>query len=163
MHILRECSAFDSHLCLRDGVRSLSVAAFRDLIASSSARHPMIISGLGPHLTPRGLDIERLKTELLPPELAVPVRGREGRWDSSRFFAALEAGDSVYLADAPVARLCPWLLREVKVPRYFLHCFTHRTRTALQLAVEAPPSLSAQRAPSPACTLTRCAPTFGWW
>ena len=114
---------------------SLSVAAFRDLIAIT--KHPMILTGLGQHVAPRGLGLDRVKS-LLPADLAVPVRGMDGRWNADKFFERLEAGDPVYLADAPMARLCPWMLKEVKVPRYFLHCFTHRTRTPLPLVYETP-------------------------
>ena len=134
--VVCESAVDPAYRVLRFDCRSLSVAAFRDMISQS--RHPCLITGLHDCLAPRGLTLERLEQELLPPDLAVPVRGRDGRWDASRFFAALRSGEPVYLADAPVARLCPWLLREVKVPRYFLHCFTHRTRTPLPLAVETP-------------------------
>ena len=129
-------SAVDpAYRLLRWDCRFLSVAAFRDSIATT--KHPIILTGLGQHVAPRGLGLERVKA-LLPADLAVPVRGMDGRWNADKFFERLEAGDPVYLADAPIARLCPWLLKEVKVPRYFLHCFTHRTRTPLALVYETP-------------------------
>ena len=115
--------------------RFLSVKAFRELAASTQT--PIILSGLGHHVAPRGLDPDRLQT-LLPPDLAVPVREQDGRWNASRFFERLRAGDPIYCADAPLARLCPWVLRDVRVPRYFLHCFTHRTRQPLPLIYETP-------------------------
>ena len=129
-------SAVDSaYRVLRYDASCLSVGAFRELTASTC--HPIILTGLAPHLAPRGLDLKRVKA-LLPDGLAVPVRGRKGRWNSDRFFEGLEAGEDLYLADAPIARLCPWLLKEVKCPAYFLHCFTHRTRRQLPLIYETP-------------------------
>ena len=78
--VVCECPMDPTYRLLRWDCRSLSVAAFREMIAET--RHPMIITGLHDHLTPRGLSLQRLEKELLPPDLAVPVRGRDGRWDA---------------------------------------------------------------------------------
>ena len=113
---------------------TLSVAAFRAHCAAS--RCPLIITGLGPHLAPRGLSLERLRA-LLPADMAVPVRGH-GTMSAASFFGRLDAGEALYLADVPLAIHFPWLFDEVAVPAYFLHDFAHRTRRRLSIMHDTP-------------------------
>jgi hypothetical protein len=113
---------------------TLSVSAFREHCAES--RCPLIVTGLAPHLAPRGLDIARVR-ELLPAEMAVPVRG-QGTMSAASFFGRLDAGEPVYLADVPLAIHFPWLFDEVAVPGYFLHDFAHRTRRKLSIMHDTP-------------------------
>ena len=113
---------------------ALGVEAFRRRCAER--RCPLIVTGLAPHLAPRGLGVERLRT-LLPAEMAVPVRGH-GTMSAGSFFERLDAGEKLYLADVPVAHHFPWLFAEVGVPAYFLHCFCHRTRRRLSVMHDTP-------------------------
>jgi hypothetical protein len=114
----------------------LSVADFRR--RCRDGRCPLIITGLAQHLAPAtgGLSTAALRAAL-PAEMGVPVRGR-GVSSAGSFFDSLGRGEHVYLADVPVPRHFPWLLQLFHVPRYFTHCFTHRTRTRLSLVFDTP-------------------------
>lgn len=131
-------SPFDPTFCVRRVHHSqLTVAAFRHHVASKSPS-PLIITGLGEHLQcgGGGMSVEALRA-ILPPDMGIPVRGR-GTMAASDFFAALDAGESVYAADVPIARHFPWVHQLVQVPRYFAHCFSHRTRKSLSIALDTP-------------------------
>ena len=112
----------------------LSVAAFRRRCASS--RTPLILTGLGEVLAPLGLTAEVLQAAL-PAEMALPMRGRTPM-RAADFFDALRRHEPLYLADAPLAHHFPWLYQLVRVPRYFGHCFCHRTRARLSVAFDTP-------------------------
>jgi hypothetical protein len=114
---------------------SLSVADFRRHV-HDERRTPLIITGLGPHIAPGGFCEASLR-RVLPDGLGLPVRGH-GTLAAADFFRRFHAGDAVYVADVPVARHCPWLFNEFSVPRYFLHCYSHRTRRALSIAYDTP-------------------------
>ena len=113
---------------------SLSVADFRRRVHDE--RVPLIITGLGPHIAPRGFDARTLRAAL-PDGLVLPIRGR-GAMEASEFWTRYAAGERVYLADVPIARHAPWLYSLFRVPRYFLHCFSHRTRRPLSIAHDTP-------------------------
>ena len=103
-----------------------------------TARTPIIIEGLpvAPTEVPGGLTAAAMRAAL-PGDLAVPVRGR-GTMRADQFFKLLDAGEAVYLADVSITRHFPWLHRLVRVPAYFMHCFTHRTRETLSVAHDTP-------------------------
>ena len=112
----------------------LSVGAFRR--RASSCRNPLVVTGLGPHLAPYGLTAAVLRA-VIPVDLVVPVRGQPAR-RAADFFEALQQDEPLYLADAPIAHHFPWLYQLIKVPRYFRHCFCHRTRQNLSIAYDTP-------------------------
>lgn len=133
----RLCSHDCGYRVERIHFSELSVADFRRRTAMSP--NPIIITGLAEHMLPvgeGGLSAAVLR-ELLPARLIIPVRGR-GTTPAAQFFELLEAGEHVYLADVPLARHFPWLFQRVRVPRYFLHCFSHRTRRRLSIALDTP-------------------------
>ena len=114
----------------------LSVADFRNRIAHTAC--PIIIEGLP--VVEAG--VPALNAEVvraaLPADLSVPVRGRGGM-RADRFFEELQRAEgSIYLADASLTRHFPWMHRLLRVPRYFLHCFAHRTRQSLSIAHDTP-------------------------
>lgn len=100
-------------------------------------RAPLIIEGLPiaedgvPGLTAAAV------SAALDDDVPVPVRGA-GTLPAGEFFAALGRGEQLYLADLAVTRHFPWLHQLYRAPRYFLHCFTHRTRRALSVAHDTP-------------------------
>eukprot|EP00928_Gymnodinium_smaydae_P072041 TRINITY_DN5547_c0_g2_i1.p1 TRINITY_DN5547_c0_g2~~TRINITY_DN5547_c0_g2_i1.p1 ORF type:complete len:659 (+),score=94.57 TRINITY_DN5547_c0_g2_i1:47-2023(+) len=121
----------------------LSVADFRRHRVTSA--EPLIIEGLAPFLTlgsSLGFSLEVLR-DILQGDLEVPVRVR-GRsvpkMELCDFFEFLEKGEDVYLADVSISNYFPWLYELVQVPRYFLHCFSHRTRQR-NFACKGTPSL----------------------
>lgn len=109
----------------------LSVAEFRR--RWELAAEPLIIQGLAPFLASSeslGFSLEFLR-DVLQSDLEVPVRvcGRTvPKMELGDFFKLLDKGEDVYLADVSIAGYFPWLFEHVRVPRYFLHCFSHRTR-----------------------------------
>ncbi|KAL1514754.1 hypothetical protein AB1Y20_003840 [Prymnesium parvum] len=128
----------DAAYCVRRvHFSELSVAAFRQHVVSRS-RAPLIITGLGDQLpcSEAGLGVDVLQAAL-PHDFGLPVRGR-GVIPAEAFFAALAAGEQVYLADVSIARSFPWIHQLFRVPRYFTHCFTHRTRKNLSIAIDTP-------------------------
>lgn len=106
----------------------LSVAAFRrDRIARVN---PLIITGLAPYLAPGGLGLDLLR-EVLSPFASVPVLepcSKETLYETREFFERLRKGESLYLCDVSIDRHVPVLAQHVRAPRYFLHCFSRRTR-----------------------------------
>lgn len=113
----------------------LSVADFRRRVAAS--RLPLIIEGVPvPEAGVPGLRAGVVRAAL-PADLEVPVRGR-GTMPAASFFDALDRGEPFYMADLPVTRHFPWLHRLYRAPRYFMHCFSHRTRRALSIAHDTP-------------------------
>ncbi|CAE8627750.1 unnamed protein product [Polarella glacialis] len=114
----------------------LTVAALRRRIMTS--RCPLIITGMGSHMAPgsQALGLELL-SELLGLDCVVPVRGQgDIKW--IEFLERLCHCEQLYLADISVARHYPWLFQHVRIPRYFLHCFSHRTRHQLSMAYDTP-------------------------
>jgi len=81
-----------------------------------------------------GFGIEFLR-DALGDDLELPIKVQDGHGTVSEgkvlwrdFCQAAERGEVVYLADVSIPNYFPWLLQHIKVPRYFLHCFSHRTR-----------------------------------
>eukprot|EP00927_Polykrikos_kofoidii_P055562 TRINITY_DN49788_c0_g1_i1.p1 TRINITY_DN49788_c0_g1~~TRINITY_DN49788_c0_g1_i1.p1 ORF type:complete len:407 (+),score=61.93 TRINITY_DN49788_c0_g1_i1:109-1329(+) len=131
-------SAIDaSYRVKRFSFEDLSVADFRKHCVTDAS--PVIITGLAEHM-PRcgelGMGLELL-CKVLHRGLEVPVRGR-GHSTLNDFFSCLGGGEEVYLADVPVARHFPHLFHYVKTPRYFLHCFSHRTRREISMVYDTP-------------------------
>lgn len=125
----------------------LTVEEFRQRYVCGT--NPVIIEGLQPYMDPEGkCSLDFLEKEL-DGELDVDVKGR-GVMRLSEFFESMRSSQlsrkqsgirlgnssfhannetSLYMADVSVASNFPWLFSEfVKVPKYFLHCFAHRTR-----------------------------------
>ena len=118
----------------------LPVAAFRRRTApgGAAALCPLIIEGVP--VVDDGIAaglVADVVRAAIPDDLAIPVRGH-GTWPAAKFFEALARDDRVYLADASFTRHFPWMHRLVRVPAYFLHDFSHRTRRALSVAHDTP-------------------------
>ncbi|CAD7925404.1 unnamed protein product [Amoebophrya sp. A25] len=136
--------------------RDLSVADFRRKIQKS--KNPIIIEGLGSqvlnkkkdhdndradeegdHDNKDELSIDFLKRQVRK-NLVLTVRNADETEKDATFEEFMaefdhceqeKLGKGVYLKDSAIATQFPWLFQDhVRVPKYFLHCFKHRTRNA---------------------------------
>ena len=92
-----------SYLVERVHFSELCVADFRRRVLVT--RTPIIVTGLAPFIAPGGFSEATLR-HLLPEGLALPVRG-QGVMAASEFFRRIDAEETVYVADVPVAHHCP--------------------------------------------------------
>eukprot|EP00392_Amoebophrya_sp_AT5.2_P003780 g3785.t1 len=111
------------------------------------SKNPIVIEGLGPQVLnyaavggeAKALSIDFLRREVRP-NLVLTVRNADETEKDvtfQDFFAEFDACEQqqssssqrVYLKDSAIATQFPWLFQQhVRVPKYFLHCFKHRTR-----------------------------------
>eukprot|EP00929_Paragymnodinium_shiwhaense_P006524 TRINITY_DN11009_c0_g1_i2.p1 TRINITY_DN11009_c0_g1~~TRINITY_DN11009_c0_g1_i2.p1 ORF type:complete len:734 (-),score=136.39 TRINITY_DN11009_c0_g1_i2:100-2235(-) len=120
-----------SYVLRRVHFSELTVAEFR--LHHCGARLPLIITGLAPFLASEAsmqFSVDYLRWTI-PSDLAVPVKHPSADVTDMPFgvfLRLLEKGEPVYAADISIANYFPWLFDHIRVPRYFLHDFCHRTR-----------------------------------